>query len=293
MRVGGSLFGYEIASDFEHRRLCEAPAPRGSLEIRRTTRVRLAAAEIVHRDVAGGTSFEIALEAGDALLVRCSESGGFRIEAKAGRVFADGDAAARDVWEHRLVSVIVPLLLAERGDIAVHAAAVGRGGDVVLFTGASGRGKSTLALAASELGLGVLADDGAVVDLSAPEPMVWPGPRGVRVARGAMQRKRTHRSPTPSADPLPLRALAVLSAPVRNGPTLERLEPAEAVPALLPALMFAGSPRLPRALRDATRLAAAVPVFRCAMPIGVERIPNALEVVLDGVLSVSEARPRP
>ena len=57
-----------------------------------------------------------------------------------------------DLWEHRLVSVAVPLLLAERGDIALHAAAVARGDRAVAFAGASTRGKSTLAVAAAACG---------------------------------------------------------------------------------------------------------------------------------------------
>lgn len=63
-------------------------------------------------------------------------------------------------------------LLVPEGVFLLHAAAVARAGGALLVVGGSGRGKSTLALAALELGWDVLADDVAVVRSGRTGPAV-------------------------------------------------------------------------------------------------------------------------
>ena len=67
--------------------------------------------------------------------------------------------------EHRLACLVMPLLLAERGDLALHAAVLARDGRAVAFCGASMRGKSTLAAKLAARGFALLGDDSAVLSL--------------------------------------------------------------------------------------------------------------------------------
>ena len=66
-------------------------------------------------------------------------------------------------------------------------------------------------------------------------------------------------------------------------PEVERIAPAQAVPRLLPSLVFAGSDRLAEAMRAAAWLAATVPVCECRLPEGIERLPAALDAILPSV----------
>jgi hypothetical protein len=286
---GDTLFGYAVRSDFDHARLGESPPLRGEMEIRRCPPVELDGARVTHHLPGSETALTIARGDAGALLLSCSVAGGFRIEPAALRIGSDARHGGEEIWEHRVVTLVVPLLLSELGDIALHAAAVERDGRAVAFTGTSTRGKSTLALAASSLGLGVLADDGAVIEPGEGGYRVWPGPAGIRVARAGDARKGTVDAPRAPAGPVELAALVALGPREAYGPIVEPVEPVAAVPSLVPSLIFSGSDRLPRAMRDAARLASGVPVFRCAMPEGVERLPGALAAVLDLVMGASGA----
>lgn len=285
----GTLFGYGVRSAFSHGRLSGAPPLRGEMEIGRCAPVALDPSRVTHHDAGTAGSLLIARDEDGSLVVVCSHAGGFRIDADAMRVLADRSAGSDEIWEHRLVTVIVPLLLAEKGDVALHAAAVARGGRAVVFAGVSTRGKSTLALAAASRGLGVLADDGVVIDPGAGGGLVWPGPDGVRVARPGEARKETHRSGGSPLQPASLAAIAVLGPWAATEAVLEPVAPVEAVPALVPSLIFSGHDRLPEAMRNAAWLASTVPVFRCRMPLGVDRLPAALAAVLDRLLSREDA----
>jgi hypothetical protein len=58
-----------------------------------------------------------------------------------------------------LQGMVIGMLLNQRGGIALHASAVAVSGKAVLFCGASGEGKSTLAAAVSMRGRGMISDD--------------------------------------------------------------------------------------------------------------------------------------
>jgi hypothetical protein len=285
----GTLFGYGIRSAFSHERLSPAPAQRGTIEIDVCPPVSVGDGIVTHRAVGSGASFTIARERDTSLAVLCSEAGGFRVDATSLLVRSDHPLPGDEIWEHRLVSVVAPLLLAERGDISLHAAAVARDDRAVAFVGASMRGKSTLAVAAGEAGLGVLADDGVVTEPTENGALVWPGPVGGRVARPGEPRKVTLPLGSPPLRPARLAALAILGPWVDGAPELEALTPAGAVPALVPSLIFAGSDRLARALRDAAWLAARVPVVRCRLPYGIDGLPAAALDVFDRLVSPAGA----
>ena len=289
MAASGTLFGYGVRSPFSHERLSPAPARRGSIEIGRCDPVRPDPALVTHHHTRSGASFMIARERDGSLGVACSAGGGFRIDAAAFRVLSDATLPGGELWEHRLVTVVAPLLLVETGDVALHAAAIARDDTAVAFVGASTRGKSTLALAADAAGLGVLADDGVVVERVDGGGLVWPGPAGIRVARPGEARKATIAAGAAPLRPATLAAVAVLGSWADDGPLVEPLAPVDAVPALVPSLIFSGPDRLPEAMRSAAWLAASIPVFRCRMPHGVDRLPDAVCTVLDRVLSPAAA----
>ena len=285
MAAAGTLFGYGIRSAFTHERLSPAPGRRGTIEIGDCAAVTLDETAVVHRAEDGDTSFAIGRAADGTLAIECSAAGGFRLDAAHLRLLADRPPPGDDLWEHRLVSVALPLLLAERGDIALHAAAVAQDDQGVAFAGASTRGKSTLAVAASAAGLDVLADDGAVFDVADAWPIAWPGPVGARVAALGAGTKSTTPLGAAPLRPACLAAIAILG-PLADGPTeLDRLSPSAAVPALVPSLIFAGSDRLPDALRSAAWLAERVPVYRCRLPNGLDGLPAAVAAVVDRLLS--------
>ena len=66
-------------------------------------------------------------------------------------------------------------LLHQRGLFPIHASAVEIDGKAILFAGASGAGKSTMATHLSKRGHAFLCDDISAVDLTGPHPVIWPG----------------------------------------------------------------------------------------------------------------------
>lgn len=83
-------------------------------------------------------------------------------------------AAMADVRVYMLGSAI-GALLHQRGRLPLHASAVAIDGIGVAFVGASGAGKSSLALALVKRGHRLLCDDVAAIDLSGDGPVLWPG----------------------------------------------------------------------------------------------------------------------
>jgi hypothetical protein len=76
--------------------------------------------------------------------------------------------------EHLLIDQILPRVLAQMGELIVHAAAIELGGWVGLFVGPTGRGKSTLCAALANRGLTILSDDCVVVRVVGPRVQVLP-----------------------------------------------------------------------------------------------------------------------
>lgn len=74
-----------------------------------------------------------------------------------------------------LLSVLLGVLLHQRGLLTLHASAAVVGGAAVAFVGEKGAGKSTTVAALHARGYPVVADDVVALDLSASEPKVLPG----------------------------------------------------------------------------------------------------------------------
>ena len=269
----GSIFGYEVVSDVPLRRLSDAVGARGRVHVRRADRPLLdRPGELtVWHEQPGGGGFALA-RSGVALLAWCDATGEYEIDASDATVRCNSRAGG-DAWEHRIGTMAVPLLLAELGELALHAAAVDGSGRAVLFAGPSGRGKSTLALAASEGGPPVLSEDGVTIDPDDERLRVWPGLRGVRVEvadapNGSRGRRRFIELPAEreAREPLPLGAICLLA---ERGERLEisSLSPAAGVPALVPSLVHSGEAAgLARAFALLARVLVRVPAYRVSVP---------------------------
>lgn len=80
----------------------------------------------------------------------------------------------RGELEHLVIDQVLPRLMAQRGAIVMHAAAIEKAGDVLLLAGETGAGKSTLCSVLAPLGFRVLTDDCVIVRSLKPTPMVVP-----------------------------------------------------------------------------------------------------------------------
>ena len=76
-----------------------------------------------------------------------------------------------------LIGTVLGILLHQRGQVVLHASAVRVGDRAVLFCGASGAGKSTMAAALGELGFALLADDVCAIGLNPGGPTAYPDGR--------------------------------------------------------------------------------------------------------------------
>ncbi|HEY0631949.1 MAG TPA: hypothetical protein VGC98_07820 [Thermoleophilaceae bacterium] len=207
---------------------------------------------------------------GGELLVSCTASGEFLIDPARGEVVASGGNGFTDAWELRLVGTAIPLLLAERGDLVLHASGVvTEDGLGVLFCGPSGRGKSTLAHVLGQRGHALVGEDG--IDLTFdPDGAVLAWPGAAADVPG----------PVEYAEPSVVAAVVVLGP--RGGVRLrsEQLLPAAALADLGPHAIYAGRGHLPRALAALARLAERVPVHRAHLPDDLDALPAAAAELL-------------
>jgi hypothetical protein len=300
----GSIYGYELESELPLGRLRGSPGLRGRLRLERGPEDLLdQPGELIAWNDWGLDGRWFALARCDrALLASWSTAGTFEIDPGAGRIRVLAPKFG-DLSEHRLATSVIPLLLAERGDVALHASVVTVDGGAVLFCGPSGRGKSTLALRSFELGHAVLSEDGAVVELG-EECVVWPGLQGVVVeddlsvdprpmddgaSNGApVARRRRLRMLAGGPDAARPAPVAAICQVAERGIDLSvrRLSPAEAVPTLVPSLIHAGGPDSFRAaFALLARLVERAPVYRVSMPDGISRAGAATDVLLEEIAS--------
>jgi hypothetical protein len=113
----------------------------------------------------------------------------------------------------------------------------------------------------------------------------------VRVAPPGEPRKRTLDAGEAPRQPCPLAAIVILGERTHGEAELTPVVPVEALPALVPSLVFAGRDRLGVAMRQAAWLGSAVPVLRCRLPEGIERLPAAIDEVLGVILPAAGVSP--
>lgn len=286
----GSLYGFDVKTELPLRRLNAAAGTRGELTVE-TARAPLVAPD---RDPLASlvddqgrcwyASYELD---GGRCLIGLPPTGRFLLEPDAARVIVDHDGDDGELLEHRIVSSAICTLLAARGDLVLHAAAVEVDGRAVAFCGPTRRGKSSLARALGESGHGVLGEDGVVIGLDGEVPTAFPGARGVRVrGRDSDGGRRVELLPDPGPGeppPCPVGALVLLGERGEKF-EVEALEPARALALLTSNLVHSGGrASLTAAFADLARLLHSMPAFRVSLPDDLGELPAAAERLLDSV----------
>lgn len=281
----GSLYGYEIETDLPLARLNEAQGERGTLSLLAADAPLAVPADepVAVLESDGGQVLYATYEVERGCLMTMPPSGSFLIDPEAGAAWADG-ADHDELFEHRLGSTVAATLLAMRGDLALHAAAVEAApGEAIVFCGPSHRGKSTLARALGAAGYPILAEDGLVVELEG-EPLAHPGLRGIRV-RDAEGRVSLDMETGPGeAGPCRVAALILLD---ERGEELSvaRFEAAEAMARFTSSLIHPGSRAgLSLAFAKLAQLFHTVPPVLASLPDDLDALPTAASKLLDSVL---------
>ena len=204
---------------------------------------------------------------------------------------------------HLLLDQVIPMVLAHRGRLALHASAAITGDGALAFAGKAGWGKSTICASLTHAGGSPLADDCLVIGgrrgrffavPSYPGLRLWPDTvkaLGRRVDTCELvadysekRRITSRRADLRRRSPVPLRAIYVLSPPRRRRAiSIARIGPREAVGRLLAhthRLDLTDRSRLVAELDALSRLAARVPVFELAFPRDLERLAALRTAVL-------------
>ena len=197
-----------------------------------------------------------------------------------------------------LSGTVLGILLHQRGQVVLHASAVRVNGKAVLFCGASGTGKSTLAAALAQRGFPLVTDDFCAVTASgAGAVMVQPDGRSLKLwaqaiqkldlaeRRGAAVRDRLEKYfVEPAAvfsEPLPLAAVyALREARPPHRPGIER---PNVVDAALILRRNAYRPQLVNRMgqkadyfRAATTIANSAGIFHLTRALNFDRMPEVI-----------------
>lgn len=91
------------------------------------------------------------------------------------------EAANLSIVRHMLLDQVIPRLLFHRGELVIHGSAVLADDATLIFLGATGQGKSTLALALCTLGFPLLSDDCLLLRVKDGKIIVWANYYGARL----------------------------------------------------------------------------------------------------------------
>jgi hypothetical protein len=285
----GSLYGFEVESEFPLRRLNAAAGTRGSLTVS-AARGPLApdrGEPVITLVADDGRRYFASHELDGTCLLELPPTGELLLEPRAMRLAVDWRDDDEELLEHRIASAGICTLLAMRGDLVLHAAAVGTDDGAVVFCGPTRRGKSTLAATLGRLGRPLLSEDGVVVELDgAAGPTAYPGARGVRMRlSGGDGRTDLLADPGPSEpSPSPIAAVVLLG---ERGEALaiEPLERARALALLTPHVVHSGGrAALGGAFARLATLLGAVPAFSASLPDDLAALPAAAEEFLDSAI---------
>ena len=235
------------------------------------------------------------LRQGDQLIVDVCEPRRIVARAVAG--------TPKATLDHFLTDQVFPRVMAHEGQFIIHAAATRFGKNAVLFMGASGRGKSTLATSFDRAGLPLLGDDAMVISWSDGKPRakaVYPSlrlfpdsmaaliPTGVSTSdialHSAKQRVNFPAGEKRALHSLPVEAIFAIGAPTYDDRIhVRRLKIAEACIALIENSFALDPTDIERArdrLAKASEVARAIPAFEIFYPRDYERLPAVRSAIL-------------
>lgn len=283
----GSLYGFEVKSDLPLRRLNSAAGARGELVVEAAAEPLVAPAGEPAGSLVGEdgrrwfASYELD---GERCLLQMPPTGSFLLQPSEGRIAVDSDHGDAELLEHRIASSAICTLLAMRGDLTLHAAAVEADGRAIVFCGPSLRGKSTLAQALGEAGCRLLGEDGIAIELGDGEPVVHPGARGVRMRGPGGERQRPALVEDPGAgEPGSCPVAAVVLLGERGAAfEVEPLAPARALALLTPNLIHSGGRgSIGAAFQRLAALLGTVPALQIALPDDLGALPETCQRFLD------------
>jgi len=283
----GSLYGFEVKSDFPLRRLNSAPGTRGELVVERLGELVAPEREPTGSRVTddGYCWFASHELNGDECLLQMPPTGSFLLQAPGRRVGVDSSDGDAELLEHRIASAAICTLLSMRGDLALHAAAIEADGRAIIFCGPSLRGKSTLARALGEAGCRLLGEDGIAIELDKGGALAYPGARGVRVrsrdGEGRLRAVLLDDPGTGEPDPCPPAAIVLLGER-RVDFEVELLEPARALALLTPHLIHSGGrAAIAAAFQRLASLLGTVPALNVSLVDDLDALPATCERFLD------------
>jgi hypothetical protein len=302
------VYGYRVDAEVPMTRLRSGEMRRGLLTVASAaTDPREQPGTIVQDLRRDGTTVFSVARARSALLTWCRATGGARIEPVAGTITAhrNGD---RDAWEDRVLHALIPLLLADRGELVLHAAAVRTDAGAVALCGPSGRGKSTLAAVCAAGGAEVLAEDAAAVTLdgAGAGAILWPGPAGVRLDTATARRlaasssssvrgKQLQLGPRRVADGEPLALAAIIALAPRGGARLQltELDDPRALAEVFPSVIRLEHETWSAPFAHTARLVESVPCYLGRLPDDLGRVYEAATELISTIPRLaSESRKR-
>jgi len=225
-----------------------------------------------------------------------SDAGWYRIDPAARRIeMGEHDDEIRR--EQRLWGIPAVLCVKDRGDFALHAAAVEVDGSAILLAAPGRFGKTTLALAFHSRGYRLLTEDTACCSLTT-EPLLFPGPACIRLRPdmftgrapagttvAAVRPDRIHL--TINADrkgdgrPVPIKALVFLRE-TADSLYLEPVKKSEALPDLWTlTFRFQTDAERRRAFQDLADLATVVPVWNLYRPLQVKALDDVVTQLVE------------
>lgn len=214
--------------------------------------------------------------------------------------------------DHFLADQVYPRLLAQAGDLVVHAGAVHIGSSAVMLMGQSGRGKSTLTASFDKAGHTLLGDDAMVVSSLDSEPCVravYPSLRlrpdsidalmpgaataGPVAYYGDKERIDVWTQDRTGHAPVPVKIICAIMPPTLDDQIrLRRMTVAESCMALVES-SFALDPSDVRQARSrldhASALARAVPAFAISYPRDYARLGDVRQAILDQASALKPA----
>ncbi len=254
----------------------------------------------------GARAFEVH-RLGAGYRVRFPGLADFTIGADGAIACTPAPGVSQATCDHLRDHQLAPLLASRHGALVLHASAAAAPAGALAFLGPAGRGKSTLAASFAGAGLPFLSDDALALDRYGTGWRVRPGPASLRLwadSRAALARDR---AAAPALDftakarliaddalahcdaPQPLAAAFLIDEPAPRL-SLAPVAPREALLALLAhAFLLDHEDReAVRAQFDAaSRLVAAVPVYRLAAPRDYAALPATRAAILACVETMS------
>jgi len=217
-------------------------------------------------------------------------------------------ACSGPALNHWLIDQVLPRVLAHRGRLVIHGAAVHPTSDsAIAFLGDTGAGKSTLTASLHEAGYGLVSDDAVVLD-AGPEDSVtamstypslrlWPDaiaelygtpPPVAPMARDSTKRRvLIENRGAPAQQPVPLAAIYLLertSNATSHRVSLRPLSGREACMAIINnafQLDLTDTQRAARLMTAAAAVARRVPVFALAYPSDFNILPDVCAAVIE------------